>query len=81
MGDMLVRRLCGSREADDASAYLQAFLLGFVTWSLVAWTASAFDAGSIRQLRVATIALGVAALCARTPPLLMMRAPDTSAAA
>lgn len=68
---MLVRRLCGAREADDTSAYVQAFLLGFIAWSLVAWTASAFDVGSIRQLRVATLALGLAALCARTPPLIV----------
>ena len=68
---MFVRRLCGVREAQDVSAYVQAFLLGFVTWSLVAWTASAFDTGSIRQLRVATLALGAAALWTRTPPLIV----------
>lgn len=68
---MLVRRCCGRRDAVDASAYLQAFVLGFIAWSLVAWTASAFGAGSIRQLRAMTLALGIAAIFARTPPLLV----------
>lgn len=66
---MFTRRACGARAADDALAYVHAFLLGFAGWSLVAWTASAIGVGSISQLRAATLALGVVALSARTPPL------------
>lgn len=67
---MFVRRCCGRRVADDATAYLHAFVLGFVAWSVFAWMASAFGFGSIRQLRALTLALGLFALCGRTPPLL-----------
>ncbi|WP_395680351.1 hypothetical protein [Dokdonella sp.] len=68
---MLVRRVCGLSDARDTAAYLQAFVLGFIAWSLIAWTASAFGVGSIRELRAITLALGATTLLARTPPLLV----------
>jgi hypothetical protein len=62
------RRLCGLPAPRDAPQYLQAFVLGFLTWSMLAWSASAFDLGSIRQLRWLTVLLGVPALFGRHRP-------------
>jgi hypothetical protein len=68
---MALRRLCGASRAREASDYVQAFVLGFVAWSVIAWTASAFGFGSIRQLRALTLALGLVAPFGRAPPLLV----------
>ncbi|HEU4665252.1 MAG TPA: hypothetical protein VFS55_14585, partial [Dokdonella sp.] len=68
---MAVRRLCGAPGARETADYLHAFVLGFVAWSMLAWTASAFAFGSIRELRALTLALGLVASFGRTPPLLV----------
>ncbi|MFI4971005.1 MAG: hypothetical protein ACHP7D_12440, partial [Lysobacterales bacterium] len=53
----------------DARDYLQAFVLGFLVWSVLAWSASALDAGSIKGLRWLTVLLAIPAACARHTPL------------
>ncbi|MBA8887755.1 hypothetical protein FHW12_001969 [Dokdonella fugitiva] len=62
------RRAFGLPAPRDAQDYLHAFVLGFVGWSLLAWSASALDAGSIRQLRWLTLLAGVPALFGRHRP-------------
>jgi len=66
-----MRRLCGLPPPRDVPAYLQAFVLGFLGWSVLAWSASALDLGSIRQLRGLTLLLGVPALLGRHRPLVV----------
>ncbi|MEO7064801.1 MAG: hypothetical protein ABI082_13640 [Dokdonella sp.] len=66
----------------DAHGYLQAFVLGFLVWSLAAWSASALDAGSIKQLRWLTVMLAILAVFGRHTPLALhawrrMRVQDT----
>lgn len=68
---MALRRLCGAARAREAVDYVQAFVLGFIAWSVIAWCASAFGFGSIRQLRALTLALGLVAPFGRAPPLLV----------
>ncbi len=65
----LVRRLCGLAPPRVAHDYLLAFVCGFLLWSVVAWTASALDFGSIRTLRTLTLLLAVPALFGRHVPL------------
>jgi hypothetical protein len=62
------RRLAGLPAPRDAPEYLQAFVLGFVAWSALAWSASALDFGSIRQMRWLTVLLVVPALFGRHRP-------------
>jgi hypothetical protein len=64
------RRLCGLPAPRDVATYLQAFVLGFLGWSMLAWSASALDLGSIRQLRWLTLLLGVPALFGRHRPFI-----------
>jgi hypothetical protein len=65
------RRMGGLPPPRDAPDYLQAFVLGFATWSVLAWTASALDVGSIRQLRWLTLLLGVPALFGKHRPFIV----------
>jgi hypothetical protein len=51
--------------------YLRAFVLGFLVWSIVAWTLSALGWGSIKQLRWMTLLLVVPAAFGRTAPLVV----------
>ena len=64
-----VRRLFRLSPPADARDYLQAFVLGFVAWSVLAWTASAFGMGSIGELRALTLLLAIPAACGRHVPL------------
>lgn len=65
---MAVRRALRMPPAHTGEDYLQAFVFGFLAWSLAAWTLSAFGLGSIVQLRWLTLLLAVAALSGRTAP-------------
>ena len=67
----LVRRLFRLPPPTDARGYLEAFVLGFVTWSLLAWTAAAFGVGSIGALRALTLLLALPAACGGHAPLLV----------
>lgn len=53
----------------DSRDYLQVFVLGFIAWSLLAWTASACGAGSVGALRALTLLLAVPAACGGHVPL------------
>lgn len=64
-----VRRLFRLPPPADARGYLQAFVLGFVAWSLFAWTASALGMGSIGELRALSLLLAIPAACGRHAPL------------
>jgi hypothetical protein len=59
----------GSREPAKSLDYLNAFVTGFVAWSLFAWLASAVRLGSIQELRWLTLLLAVPALVGRRRPL------------
>ncbi len=65
-----VRRVFGLPAPRDSGEYLQVFVLGLLGWSVLAWSASALDAGSIRQLRWLTLLVGVPALFGRHRPLI-----------
>lgn len=66
-----VRRLFRLSPPADVRGYLQAFVLGFVAWSLLAWTASALGAGSIGELRALTLLVAIPATCGRHAPLVL----------
>lgn len=66
---MAMRRALQREPARTGEDYLQAFVLGFLAWSLAAWTLSAFGLGSIVQLRWLTLLAAVAACFGRTAPL------------
>jgi hypothetical protein len=66
---MTARRALRLEPARTGEDYLQAFVLGFLAWSLSAWTLSAFGLGSIAQLRWLTLLLAVVACFGRTAPL------------
>ena len=74
----LLQRMFRLPAPHDIRGYLQAFVLGFVAWSLLAWTASAFDAGSIRTLRWLTLLLAIPAAFGRHAPLLLHLARSVS---
>ncbi len=63
-----IGRLCGAGKPEDLVGYLRAFLLGFCTWSVCAWGASALGFGSVVDLRILTLALVVPAVAARSTP-------------
>lgn len=63
-----VRRLSRLPPPQDARDYLQAFVLGFLVWSIAAWSASALDVGSIKALRWLTLLLAIPAAGARHTP-------------
>jgi hypothetical protein len=67
----LLQRMFRLPPPHDMRGYLQAFVLGFVLWSLLAWTASASDAGSIRTLAWLTLLLSIPAAFGRHAPLLL----------
>lgn len=80
---MCVRRALRLEPARTGEDYLHAFVLGFLAWSLAAWTLSALGRGSIVQLRWLTLLLGALACCGRTAPFTAyawrrMRAQDRS---
>jgi hypothetical protein len=65
---MAVRRALRQEPARTGEDYLQAFVLGFLAWSLAAWTLSASGLGSIVQLRWLTLLAAVVACFGRTAP-------------
>lgn len=66
---MAMRRALGLPAARGGEDYLHAFVLGFLVWSLAAWSLSAFGLGSIKQLRWLTLLLVAPACYGRTAPL------------
>ena len=64
----LMRRVFRLSPPQDAHSYLQAFVLGFLAWSVLAWGASALDVGSIKALRWLTLLLVIPAVGARHTP-------------
>lgn len=68
---MLMRRQLGLPAPTQTLHYLQAFVAGFMTWSLLAWTASALDIGSIKALRWLTLILAIPALFGGHRPLVL----------
>ncbi len=64
-----ITRLAGVRREQRIEDYLRWFMLGVCGWSVCAWTLSAMGAGSVRDLRWLTLALGIAVLFARPRPL------------
>lgn len=68
---MFIRRRLGLPAATQTLHYLQAFIAGFATWSLLAWTASALDMGSIKALRWLTLILAIPALFGGHRPLVL----------
>jgi hypothetical protein len=66
-----LRRLCAAPPAKTIGDHLDAFVLGFILWSVLAWSASAVGMGSIRELRGLTLLLGIVALLGRRPPLVL----------
>ncbi len=80
---MFIRRRLGLPAATQTLHYLQAFIAGFATWSLLAWTASALDMGSIKALRWLTLILAIPAFFGGHRPLTLflwnrMRSTDAS---
>ncbi|MEO6295658.1 MAG: hypothetical protein ABIO74_01030 [Dokdonella sp.] len=78
---MAVRRVLHSPSPRGSSDYLQAFVLGFLAWSLAAWGMSALGFGSIKCLRALTLLLALPAVATRHSPLVVflwrrMRAQD-----
>ncbi len=67
----LVLRLFGRPPPRAARDYLIAFVCGFLVWSGAAWSASALDHGSIRDLRTLTLLLAIPALLGRHSPLVL----------
>lgn len=67
----LALRLCRLPPPGDARGYLHAFVCGFLVWSLVAWSASALDAGSIRTLRWLTLLLAIPAAFGGHAPIVL----------
>lgn len=65
----LAMRLGGLPPPRDARGYLHAFVCGFLAWSLVAWSAAALGAGSIRTLRWLTLLLAIPAAFGGHAPL------------
>ena len=63
-----MRRVFRLSPPQDAHSYLQAFVLGFLAWSVLAWGASALDIGSIKALRWLTLLLVIPAVGARHTP-------------
>lgn len=59
------RRLSGVHTQDSAGDYLKCFALGVAAWSVAAWGLSAIGPGSVRALRVLTIALALIAFTTR----------------
>ena len=55
----------------DAREYLHVFVLGFLLWSMLAWSASALDFGAIRTLRWLTLLLAVPAACGGHTPFVV----------
>lgn len=66
-----LRRVFRLQALHDAHDYLQVFVLGFLAWSLMAWSASALDVGSIKQLRWLTVLLAVPAAFGRHAPCVL----------
>ncbi|MBN8728759.1 MAG: hypothetical protein J0H15_13800 [Xanthomonadales bacterium] len=67
----LIRRWFRVPPPGDARGYLQAFVLGFLAWSLLAWTASALHVGSIKELRWLTLLLAIPAAFGRHTPFVL----------
>lgn len=67
----LARRSFRLAPPDDARNYLQAFVLGFLIWSVLAWSASALDLGSIKSLRWLTLLLVIPAIWVRHTPFVL----------
>lgn len=67
----LTLRLCKLPPPGDARGYLHAFVCGLLAWSLIAWSASALDVGSIRSLRWLTLLLAIPAAFGSHTPLLL----------
>lgn len=67
----LARRVSRLPPPRDTAGYLQAFVLGFVAWSLLAWSLSALDLGSIKALRALTLLLAIPAACGGHAPLML----------
>ncbi|NCT68852.1 MAG: hypothetical protein GXC76_14600 [Rhodanobacteraceae bacterium] len=63
-----VRRVLRLPPPQDGRGYLQAFVLGFLLWSLLAWSLSALGLGSIKALRALTLLLALPAAAARHTP-------------
>lgn len=68
---MLVMRVLRQPGANRSADYLCAFVLGFLAWSVLAWSMSALNCGSIKTLRWMTLLLVIPAAFARTPPLMV----------
>lgn len=66
---MALRRLLRLPAVTGSADYLLAFLGGFALWSVIAWTVSALDLGSIKALRWLTLLLALPALYGRQLPL------------
>jgi len=68
---MYVRRLLNLPAAHKAIDYLQAFVVGFAAWNVLAWTLSAIDLGSIAAMRWLLALLIIPAVIARQAPLIV----------
>lgn len=62
-------RWCGAPRPSHLADYLRAFVLGFIVWSVCAWTLSAIGFGSVRALRAMSIVLAVIAFASLPPPI------------
>ncbi|HEY0179670.1 MAG TPA: hypothetical protein VGC30_08565, partial [Dokdonella sp.] len=67
---MTLRRLLRVPPASDSLDYVLAFVAGLAVWSVCAWTASAFELGSARDLQWLTVLLAAAAAFGGQRPLL-----------
>ncbi|MEO6690536.1 MAG: hypothetical protein ABIS07_08930 [Dokdonella sp.] len=81
---MVIRQALRSLPSSGAADYLQAFVLGFLAWSVAAWVMSALGWGSIGSLRALTLALAMPVFVARHTPFTLflwrrMRVQDRSA--
>lgn len=68
---MYVRRLLHLPAAHKAIHYLQAFIVGFAAWNVLAWTLSAVGFGSAAAMRWLLVLLVVPAVAARQAPLVV----------
>lgn len=68
---MLLRGVMGAKPPQASFGYVKTFVAGFVVWSTVAWTLSAFNHGSIGALRSMTLCLAIAAALGRPTPFML----------
>jgi len=66
-----VMKLTRSGSQTSDTDYLKCFILGVGTWSVVAWLASAAGLGSVHDLRILTVVLGLFAAFSHPKPISM----------